>query len=667
MDALSHQLILGADAHDIEIDFSTLNYSSPRQILYAYRIKGVNNDWVYTGNDLPRAYYNKLPKGENVLELRATDSEGRWSPNTVSYTIIRQPAWYETWWAYTLYILAVAAALLGCYRWAVYRVRLRNELKIVQIEKEKSEELTQAKLRYFTNISHDFLTPITIISCLIDDMAMTYKNKIPQLDKMRNSLRQLKHLIQQVLDFRKIENGKMKLQVSEGNLSAFVEELCRMNFSVLMDKKHLYFAERVEQGVESAYFDRDILEKVLYNLLFNAYKYTHEGGEVSVSLSVMEHDGVCSALIRVKDTGVGIPVEKQPFVFNRFYTAATDAATEANGIGLSLVKELLEIHHAQISLKSKVGEGTEFTILLPVDKSAYLPEEIAPREEIPAAEELELPQEEGGITGYAVLEEKGGQGEVNGTMLLVDDNADLLDVMHRVFMCRHKVLLAHDGVEALSVIEEHAVDVVISDVMMPNMDGLELCRRLKSDINTSHIPVILLTAKNAPEDRVECYKAGCDGYVAKPFELRVLEARVENFLEHKRSAQRDFRQEGEVKTAMLKMSALDQKFLDKVISIIEHNMKKGIDVDINTIAREVGLSKSSFYRKIKLITDLSPVEFVKNIRLKHAYELLEGGETSLDAIAYSTGFSGAKYLSTCFKEQFGITPTEFLRKRGLVD
>ena len=260
-----------------------------------------------------------------------------------------------------------------------------------------------------------------------------------------------------------------------------------------------------------------------------------------------------------------------------------------------------------------------------------------------------------------------GQGEVNGTMLLVDDNADLLDVMHRVFMCRHKVLLAHDGVEALSVIEEHAVDVVISDVMMPNMDGLELCRRLKSDINTSHIPVILLTAKNAPEDRVECYKAGCDGYVAKPFELRVLEARVENFLEHKRSAQRDFRQEGEVKTAMLKMSALDQKFLDKVISIIEHNMKKGIDVDINTIAREVGLSKSSFYRKIKLITDLSPVEFVKNIRLKHAYELLEGGETSLDAIAYSTGFSGAKYLSTCFKEQFGITPTEFLRKRGLVD
>lgn len=667
MDALSHQLILGADAHDIEIDFSTLNYSSPRQILYAYRIKGVNNDWVYTGNDLPRAYYNKLPKGENVLELRATDSEGRWSPNTVSYTIIRQPAWYETWWAYTLYILAVAAALLGCYRWVVYRVRLRNELKIVQIEKEKSEELTQAKLRYFTNISHDFLTPITIISCLIDDMAMTYKNKIPQLDKMRNSLRQLKHLIQQVLDFRKIENGKMKLQVSEGNLSAFVEELCRMNFSVLMDKKHLYFAVRVEQGVESAYFDRDILEKVLYNLLFNAYKYTHEGGEVSVSLSVMEHDGVCSALIRVKDTGVGIPVEKQPFVFNRFYTAATDAATEANGIGLSLVKELLEIHHAQISLKSKVGEGTEFTILLPVDKSAYLPEEIAPREEITAAEELELPQEEGGITGYAVLEEKGGQGEVNGTMLLVDDNADLLDVMHRVFMCRHKVLLAHDGVEALSVIEEHAVDVVISDVMMPNMDGLELCRRLKSDINTSHIPVILLTAKNAPEDRVECYKAGCDGYVAKPFELRVLEARVENFLEHKRSAQRDFRQEGEVKTAMLKMSALDQKFLDKVISIIEHNMKKGIDVDINTIAREVGLSKSSFYRKIKLITDLSPVEFVKNIRLKHAYELLEGGETSLDAIAYSTGFSGAKYLSTCFKEQFGITPTEFLRKRGLVD
>lgn len=542
--------------------------------------------------------------------------------------------------------------------------QLRNELKIIQIEKEKSEELTQAKLRYFTNISHDFLTPITIISCLIDDMVMTYKNRIPQLDKMRSSLRQLKHLIQQVLDFRKIENGKMSLQVSEGDISVFIEDLCRMNFSVLMDKKHISFAVVAEKPHISACFDRDILEKVLYNLLFNAYKYTNEGGEITVSLSVVENDGVRSALIRVKDTGVGIPLEKQPFVFNRFYTATTDTAAEANGIGLSLVKELLEIHHGRIALESTVGKGTEFSVLLPMEKSAYLPEEFAPQEDMSVVEELELPHEEN-IVGYSVLEKTEPQKEVDGCMLLVDDNVDLLDVMCRVFSHRHKVLLAHDGVEAVAVIENNAVDVIISDVMMPNMDGLELCRHLKADINTSHIPVILLTAKNAPEDRIECYKAGCDGYVAKPFELRVLEARVESFLEHKRCAQRDFKEEREVRTAMLKMSALDQKFLDKVISIIEHNMKKAIDIDVNTIAREVGMSKSSFYRKIKLITDLSPVEFVKNIRLKHAYELLEKGETSLESVAYSTGFSSAKYFSTCFKEQFGITPTEFLRRREL--
>ena len=533
-----------------------------------------------------------------------------------------------------------------------------------QIEKEKSEELTQAKLRYFTNISHDFLTPITIISCLIDDMVMTYKNRIPQLDKMRSSLRQLKHLIQQVLDFRKIENGKMSLQVSEGDISVFIEDLCRMNFSVLMDKKHISFAVVAEKPHISACFDRDILEKVLYNLLFNAYKYTNEGGEITVSLSVVENDGVRSALIRVKDTGVGIPLEKQPFVFNRFYTATTDTAAEANGIGLSLVKELLEIHHGRIALESTVGKGTEFSVLLPMEKSAYLPEEFAPQEDMSVVEELELPHEEN-IVGYSVLEKTEPQKEVDGCMLLVDDNVDLLDVMCRVFSHRHKVLLAHDGIEAVAVIENNAVDVIISDVMMPNMDGLELCRHLKADINTSHIPVILLTAKNAPEDRIECYKAGCDGYVAKPFELRVLEARVESFLEHKRCAQRDFKEEREVRTAMLKMSALDQKFLDKVISIIEHNMKKAIDIDVNTIAREVGMSKSSFYRKIKLITDLSPVEFVKNIRLKHAYELLEKGETSLESVAYSTGFSSAKYFSTCFKEQFGITPTEFLRRREL--
>ena len=664
LDIQSRKLVLGPDAHDIEIDFSTLNYSSPRQVLYAYRIKGVNNDWVYTGNNLPRAYYNKLPKGESILELRATDSEGRWSAKTVSYLIERKPAFYETWWAYVIYVFLCGILAYCCYRWAVYRVRLRNELKIIQIEKEKGEELTQAKLRYFTNISHDFLTPITIISCLIDDMVMTYKNRIPQLDKMRSSLRQLKHLIQQVLDFRKIENGKMSLQVSEGDISVFIEDLCRMNFSVLMDKKHITFAVVAEKPHISACFDRDILEKVLYNLLFNAYKYTNEGGEITVSLSVVENDGVRSVLIRVKDTGVGIPLEKQPFVFNRFYTATTDTAAEANGIGLSLVKELLEIHHGRIALESTVGKGTEFSVLLPMEKSAYLPEEFAPQEDMSAVEELELPHEEN-IVGYSVLEKTEPQKEVDGCMLLVDDNVDLLDVMCRVFSHRHKVLLAHDGIEAVAVIENNAVDVIISDVMMPNMDGLELCRHLKADINTSHIPVILLTAKNAPEDRIECYKAGCDGYVAKPFELRVLEARVESFLEHKRCAQRDFKEEREVRTAILKMSALDQKFLDKVISIIEHNMKKAIDIDVNTIAREVGMSKSSFYRKIKLITDLSPVEFVKNIRLKHAYELLEKGETSLESVAYSTGFSSAKYFSTCFKEQFGITPTEFLRRREL--
>ena len=598
------------------------------------------------------------------MELRATDSEGRWSAKTVSYLIERKPAFYETWWAYVIYVFLCGILAYCCYRWAVYRVRLRNELKIIQIEKEKGEELTQAKLRYFTNISHDFLTPITIISCLIDDMVMTYKNRIPQLDKMRSSLRQLKHLIQQVLDFRKIENGKMSLQVSEGDISVFIEDLCRMNFSVLMDKKHISFAVVAEKPHISACFDRDILEKVLYNLLFNAYKYTNEGGEITVSLSVVENDGVRSALIRVKDTGVGIPLEKQPFVFNRFYTATTDTAAEANGIGLSLVKELLEIHHGRIALESTVGKGTEFSVLLPMEKSAYLPEDFAPQEDMSAVEELELPHEEN-IVGYSVLEKTEPQKEVDGCMLLVDDNVDLLDVMCRVFSHRHKVLLAHDGVEAVAVIENNAVDVIISDVMMPNMDGLELCRHLKADINTSHIPVILLTAKNAPEDRIECYKAGCDGYVAKPFELRVLEARVESFLEHKRCAQRDFKEEREVRTAMLKMSALDQKFLDKVISIIEHNMKKAIDIDVNTIAREVGMSKSSFYRKIKLIMDLSPVEFVKNIRLKHAYELLEKGETSLESVAYSTGFSSAKYFSTCFKEQFGITPTEFLRRREL--
>lgn len=665
IDTKLRKLVLGADARDVEIYFSTLDYLHPERILYAYRIKGLNNDWVYPKEDFPRAYYNDLPKGTYTLEIRTTDENGKWNENVLTYTIVRLPAWYETWWAYTLYLLTIAGTGLYAYSVIKRRIRLKNELRIAKIENERNEELTSAKLRYFTNISHDFLTPISIISCLIDDIGMTYRNHIPQLDKMRASLSQLKRLIQQVLDFRKLENGKMQLSVSKGDLALFTRTVCRENFEPLMDKKHINFVLNLEEDTLPAWFDEDKLEKVLYNLLSNACKYTGEGGTVTVSLTLSEEGTRHLASIRVADTGQGIPREDCKRIFNRFYTVNSDKTVESNGIGLALVKELVDLHHASIRVASEVGVGTTFTLTLPIDESSYLPNERTPQETLDNINDLELTDSPITVTDGdpVVLQEVIGQKLQDDTcMLIVDDNQDLLDVMNRIFSRHRRVLLAHNGNEALAVIANNEVDIVISDVMMPEMDGLELCRRLKSNIETSHIPVILLTAKNSPEDRVECYEAGADGYIAKPFELNVLEARVENFLNRKKISQREFKKNPEKKVDSLKVSPLDQKFLDQITVILEKNMVKANDIDIELITREVAMSKSSFYRKMKSITGLSPIEYIKNFRLKRAYKLIENGAASVADVAYSSGFSNTKYFSTCFKEEFGMTPSEFLKR-----
>lgn len=667
LDNESKQLVLGPNAKNIEINFSTLDYTNPSHILYAYRLKGINNDWVYTREDAPRAYFNELPKGTFQLEIRTTDENGRWGDNIQVFSIVQLPAWYETWWAYTLYIIMLLGTAWYVYRIIKRRIHLKNELKIAKIENERNEELTQAKLRYFTNVSHDFLTPISIISCLIDDIGMTYKNHIPQLEKMRNSLTQLKRLIQQVLDFRKIENGKMKLSVSRSNLVEFIRKVCRENFEPLMDKKHISFSFDSEETQFMVWFDEDKLEKIVYNLLSNACKYTDEGGTVSVSLASGEDHGHRIAIIKVSDTGRGISKTDCERIFNRFYTANPDKTVESNGIGLALVKELADLHHASVSVQSKLGEGSTFTITIPTDEESYSLKERTSPQKMEDIINLELTDGQAveGQNGNIILQEAPQQDNTDEKcMLIVDDNQDLLDVMYHIFSRHRKVLLAHNGREALSVISTNAVDIIVSDVMMPEMDGLELCRQLKSNLETSHIPVILLTAKNSPEDRVECYEAGADGYIAKPFDLNVLEARIENFLRRKQQRQTEFKTDPEKKTASLKVSPLDQKFLDKVVSILDKNMEKSNDIDMNLLTGEIAMSKSSFYRKMKAITGLSPIEFIKNHRLKRAYNLLEKGAYSIADVAYSSGFSNTKYFATCFKEEFGMTPSEFLKKNN---
>lgn len=541
-------------------------------------------------------------------------------------------------------------------------MQLRHELSVAQIEKEKSEELVQVKLRYFTNISHDLLTPLTIVTCLIDDAEITYKNKIPQFDMIRTNVNRLKRLLQQILDFRKVESGNMKLKVTSGDIVSLIRDVCDSNFMPLIQKKKLTFTFESPEETIQAYFDVDKIDKVVFNLLSNAYKYTGEGGEIKVALSVFLQNGHTYLSIIVSDTGKGIASEDIDKIFTRFYTNQHWVSSETNGIGLSLTKELLELHHGTISVESEVGRGSSFTVIIPIDKESYTEAEInvESSQDLKRESGIGTVNAENNILDWKQLEE----GDINTTisdirLLLVEDNEELLYLMRRILSKHYYVLTAKNGIEALEVMKEYEADIIVSDVMMPEMDGLELCRVVKGNLDTSHIPIILLTAKNSAEDRIKCYNAGANAYISKPFELKVLEARIDNFLAEKKSKQEEFRSDAEdINFNLLDATDIDKEFLKKVTDVIQENLSSST-FDVVQLADALAMSKSSLYRKTKAIIGLSPVEFIRNVRLKQGVKMLKNKSISVSEVAYICGFSNPKYFSTCFKEEFGVTPKEF--------
>ena len=610
---------------------------------------GVDDDWVYVRGDRQFAFYNQLPKGKRTFYLKTTDVNGLWS-NYIA-------AFYETLWAYLFYIVFTLLCLYLFYHRMKRRIQLRHELRIAQIDKEKSEELVQTKLRYFTNISHDLLTPLTIITCLIDDAEMTNGSRISQLTMIRSNVNKLRRLLQQILDFRKVESGNMKLSVSKSDVISFIDDVCKIHFTPLMRKKNQTFTFLTEDRHLMAYFDRDKLDKIVSNLLSNAYKYTANGGNIKLIVDSYWESENHHLRIQVVDTGEGIAPADLENVFKRFYTINKGDESESNGIGLSLTKDLVELHHGTINVESELGKGSTFTVDLPINKDSYQEDELI-------SEHISV----NGINTDLILEKeelidsKVGEGEdmqiADVHLLLVEDNEELLFLMEKILSKHYHVLIAKDGLEALNVIKDNEIDIIISDVMMPEMDGLEFCRTLKSNLETSHIPIILLTAKNTVEDRIECYNAGADGYISKPFELKILEARINNFIMHKKNKQEEFRSNVEVNIDSLEPSSMDKEFLDKVISVIKSNMSEG-DFDVVQLADALAVSKSSLYRKMKIATGLSPIEFIRNIRLKHGSQLLKDKSISVAEVAYECGFSNPKYFATCFKEEFGVTPKEY--------
>lgn len=646
-------LTLHSSENNFGLEFSSLDFSSSQKIQYTYMLEGIDKDWIYVGNNRRLVNYANLPYGSYTFRVRACNENGAWDNQEASLHIIILPPFYRTWWAYLFYLGVVAGGLYLFFRNLANRIKLSNDLRISTIEKEKSEELTQMKLRYFTNISHELLTPLTIITLLIESLQKQGAENRQQLSMMMSNVVRLKRLIQQILAFKKSESGNLKLKVQEADIIAFIRSICFSNFQQLISEQEIRFNFDVDQECFMAFFDLDKIDKVIYNLLSNAFKYTPKGGEISVRIRFASRADSVMMVLSVSDSGSGIAPDDLPNVFKRFYTSNSADQSQSHGIGLSLTQDLIQLHKGHIRVNSELGEGAVFTFEIPVSKGAYTSEDMdVEQDALPSAEQVESVPVEVKSEAVEVTTDK------ELTILVAEDNAEINLIIVEHFSREFNVLSVDNGVAALSMIREHAVDLLISDVMMPEMDGLSLCQMIRNDISISHIAVLMLTAKNSTEDRVDCYNAGADAYISKPFEMSLLDARVRNLINKRRQNEVAFKSNLEVNISDMGYGSMDEEFLKESIDLVETHLAD-ITFDFEAFAVKMGASKSTLYRKLKSLTGLSPGEFIRNIRLKHAAKQLLCNTGNISEIAYSVGFNDSKYFSRSFKAEFGVTPSEY--------
>mgnify|MGYP000008856861 FL=1 len=639
--------------NNFSIEFAALTYKTPELNRYAYRLVNFDRDWQYTDADRRFAYYNNLPSGTYTFQLKATNENGVWSGYVRELTVVVLPPFWATWWAYLLYVILVLFVGLFFYRTTRNRMLLQNELRLREIEKSKAEELNHAKLQFFTNITHELLTPLTIISATVDELKMQAPSHNDLYTVMNSNIQRLIRLLQQILEFRKAETGNLKLRVSPGDVAAFVKRETE-SFQPLVKKRKIHFSVLCDPESIIGYFDTDKLDKILYNLLSNAAKYNKEGGFIQVTLSYDESKDF--VLLRVKDNGKGISKEKQRFLFQRFYEGDyRKFNTIGTGIGLSLTKDLVELHEGTISVESEEGQGTEFIVRFPVDRSYYREEQIDDETVIPVQKTV----------SYEKLEEDNTvthpRGDNANSILVVEDNEELLQLMTKLLKRDYNVFAAENGKEGITVLENEDIDLIVSDVMMPEMDGIEFCKYVKNNLEISHIPVILLTAKNKEEDRAEAYEVGADGFISKPFNLTVLYARIRNLLKYKERMARDFKNQLVFEVKDLNYTSLDEDFIQRAIDCVNSHLED-CEFDQPQFAEEMRTSKSTLYKKLKSLTGLNTSAFIRNVRLKAACRIMEekGNNVRVSELAYAVGFNDPKYFSACFKKEFGLLPSEYI-------
>ena len=629
------------------------------------------------------ATYTNLPKGHYVFKVRSTNAEGIWTENTRLLDIEVLPSFWETPFAYFLYVLFVLLIIVTAVYILFTIYRLKHEVSVEQ-------QMTNMKLRFFTDISHELRTPLTLISGPVEYVLAN--TQLPadareQLQVVERNTNRMLRLINQILDFRKIQNKKMKMQVQRIDVVAFTRKIME-NFDSVAEEHHIDFLFETEKAELYLWVDADKYEKIIFNLLSNAFKYTPNGKMIKLFI----HEDEETVSIGVQDQGIGIAENKKKSIFVRFENLVDrNLFNPSTGIGLSLVKELVEMHKALISVDSKLGEGSCFKIDFMKGKEHY--DEAVEFMQDDTTAGLEIRRQNMAGTEETVSPqppaEEAPQGQEaeetsKGLMLLVEDNSELRIFLRSIFASEYRIVEAANGVEGLDKALKFLPDIIISDVMMPEKDGIAMTRELRANMTTSHIPIVLLTAKSSIESKLEGLEYGADDYITKPFSATYLKARVKNLLAQRQKLQALYRQDlmpagvaapvpasGEQKDENITdvpeadktpvMSPNDRKFMNKLVELMEKNMDNG-DLVVDDFVRELAVSRSVFFKKLKTLTGLAPIEFIKEMRINRAVQLIETGEYSMTQISYMVGINDPRYFSKCFKQKMGMTPTEYRDK-----
>ncbi len=658
----TNEIILKYDENSFRVDFTSLPFNSQKDVEYKYILEDYENDWNILKDGQNYVSFTQVRPGTYNLKVKASNNQGLFIGKERILKIVVKPPYYLTWWALLIYLLCFILLILFYRKILLNRERDRSELKFEKLEHQKDNELITLKTRFFTNITHELKTPLTLISSPIDDL-LTKKldeSTLKSLTLVKRNTDRLKKLVNQILDIRKIEAGGEKLHIQKYDIVKFCNQI-KNQFKEESIRRNIFLQFSSEFESEKVWFDLEKVEKVIFNLLSNAFKFTPDNGTIKVYIEYATHKNVKNNYISisVSDTGSGISKENQVKIFDRFNSLSSPNYTNqrGTGIGLSLIHEYAALHNGTIKFESVLNVGSKFIFSLPRYKSSLQNYEvIAPLTKSPSKKVIEKFKK---ITNRnEEFIEEINEEENYLKVLIVEDDSDMRDYLTAGLTSKYKVFEAEDGKEGFNRAVKELPNIIVSDLMMPNVDGIEFCKKLKTDIRTSHIPFILLTAKSGIENKITGIESGADDYIQKPFNLEHLTVRMKNLIKQRESLRKIYLKQLKLEPSEITVNSLDEKFLDDLLAKIEIEMDNS-ELSVKLLSKMLGISPTNLYRKIKALTGQTATEFIRNIRLKRAAQLLKNEHLNVSEVMYMVGFTHHSYFTRCFKELFGVSPKSY--------